>query len=735
MPSASSRLVLGSLSVSQIQKYLPKRWKQNGARMNVRIENNHALLETHTIDNESMIDRLLNSLKDFASQGHLLKAFQTFSLIQLHAVSRATYHELFVRSLSSLLLSCTSGRSVLQGKQLHGQIICLGFEQHPILPPKLVNFYSNVYLFDDAHAITENSNILDPLAWNILISSYVRNGLFGKALCTYRQMVSKGIRPDNFTYPSVLKACAEKLDSAFGREVHESIDASSHGWNLFVHNSLVSMYGKIGELNIARHLFDKMPERDAVSWNAMISAYASKGLWKEAFELFEAMCEGGIDLNIITWNTIAGGCLRTGNFNGALELLSRMRYCGSHLDSVALLIGLSACSHIGAIKLGREIHGFGVRNYLDGYDNLRNALITMYSRCYDLRHAYILFQLIKSKSIITWNCIISGYAHLDRYEDASFLLREMLDSGVELNYVTIASILPLCARVANLQHGKEFHCYVMRRAEFDDYLLLWNALVDVYARSGKVLEAKKVFDSMSSRDEVTYTSLIAAYGTQGDGHTALRLFDDMNKYQIKPDHVTMVAILSACSHSGLVNEGKMLFEKMSTFYGIVPCLEHFACLADLFGRAGLLQKAKEIITKMPYRPTSSMWATLLGACRIHGDKVMGEWVAEKLLEMRPENSGYYVLISNVYAAAGCWDKLAKVRTFMRDQGVRKDPGCAWVDVGSGFLPFLVGDTSQPRAKELYAVLDGLTELMKDVGYVDRKEFISNDEQLEEIYCC
>ncbi|XP_015580169.2 pentatricopeptide repeat-containing protein At1g71490 [Ricinus communis] len=729
MTSASSRFALRGLSMSQIQKFIPKKWK--GSTKEIDLQKNYPILGECKSGNESMIENLVNSLKEFASQGNLLKAFKTFSLIQRHA-SCSTSDDVVLHSVSSLLLSCVNLKSLSQGKQLHTLIISLGFEQHPIIVPKLVTFYTNFDLLADAHTITENSNILHPLPWNLLISSYVRNGLHGEALSAYKQMTHKGIRPDKFTYPSVLKACGEKLDIAFGKKLHASINASCLGWNLFVHNSLVSMYAKTGELSTARCLFENMLERDDVSWNTMISGYASKGMWKEAFELFGKMRVEGIELNIITWNTIAGGCVQSGNFEEALELLSHMRSYGIDMDSVATIIGLGACSHIGAIKLGREIHGSAIRSFYDGVDNVKNALITMYSRCKYLRHAYNLFQSTRTKNIITWNSMLSGYTHMDRSEEASFLFREMLLSGIEPNYVTIASILPLCARVANLQHGKEFHCYILRRAGFKDYLLLWNSLVDMYARSGKVLEAKRLFDSISRRDEVTYTSLIAGYGIQGEGREALKLFDEMKKRHIKPDHVTMVAVLSACSHSGLVTEGIKLFELMPSAYGIIPRLEHFACMVDLFGRAGLLHKAKEMITRMPYRPSSAMWATLLGACRIHGNAEIGEWAAEKLLEMRPENSGYYVLIANMYAAAGCWSKLAKVRTYMRDLGVRKAPGCAWVDVGSGFFPFLVDDTSKPHVNKLYPLLEGLTELMKDAEYVGKENVGSVDDVIEAI---
>ncbi|KAK1560217.1 hypothetical protein Q3G72_023692 [Acer saccharum] len=251
----------------------------------------------------------------------------------------------------------------------------------------------------------------------------------------------------------------EMLDVGFGREVHRAIDAGIDEWDLFLHNALVTMYGRFWEVGVAHCLFDKMPVRDTVSWNTMISIYASKGMWDEAMEFFEKMLEQDFEVNIITWNTIAGGYWRKGNFNSALRLISRMILRGAYLDPVAIIIGLGACSHIGAIKLDKQIHGYAICSSYDKFDNVRNALITMYARGQDLERAYMMFRLVEEKSIITWNSMLSGYSHMDRSEEASFLFKELLLSGIEPNYVTIVSILPLCAWVANLQHGEEFHCY------------------------------------------------------------------------------------------------------------------------------------------------------------------------------------------------------------------------------------------------------------------------------------
>ncbi|CAN1235626.1 Pentatricopeptide repeat-containing protein At1g71490 [Linum perenne] len=737
MPSSSSRLPLkGLLSVAEIQKFIPKKWKQVAATKPVDtaiIEHPVSVRHSYAVkDGRIMLSFLVSCIKDHASQGNLCKAFETFSLLQRHALRIASARDCFVDSISCLLFSCADWESSWQGRQIHGHLISLGLDRDPVLVPKLVTFYTKFDFLIEAHSIVEDANIMHALPWNLLISAYVRNELYGKALASYTRMVSKGVRPDNFTYPSVLKACGEESDLGFGKEVHSDIKASRNGWSLFVQNSLISMYGKTGELGVARSLFDEMPSRDGVSWNAIISGYALKGMCDEALELSEKM-QAEVDcINNITWNTVAGCFLRARNFLGVLSVLSKMRKFDVQVDSVAVMSGLSACSHIGARKLGAQLHGFAVCNGYDGLVNVRNALITMYSRCKDPRQAYVVFSLMETKTVVTWNSIISGYSYLDLSEEASSVFREMLLTGVEPNYVTIVSTLPICARVANLRHGKEFHSYVLKRPVFQDYLLIWNALVEMYARSGKLPEARRLFDSMNTRDEVTYTSLIAAYGVQGEGQTALQLFDEMNRCKIKPDHVTMVAVLSACSHSGLVTEGEILFRKMVTLYDIVPRLEHFDCMVDLFGRAGLLNRAKEIVVTMPYSPTPAIWATLIGACRIHGNKDIGEWAATHLLEMKPGTSGYYVLIGNMYADAGNWDKLAEVRTLMRNVGVKKAPGCASVDVGSGFRHFSVGGSCDEQEYELYSVLDGMTELMKDVGRDASEDVSSEDEALQAV---
>ncbi|XP_010477553.1 PREDICTED: pentatricopeptide repeat-containing protein At1g22830-like [Camelina sativa] len=666
MPSSRSILIRG-LTVSQFFKFIPHSWKQPRRPISKP-------------QYESFPATLFRSFRYCIAHGRFYEAFRAFSLLRHQSCS----HEFVFRSAVSLLSTCVEFNEFVSGQQIHAYCISSGLEFDPVLVLKLVTFYSAFNLLDEAQTITENSDIFHPFPWNVLIDSYVRNKRFEESVSVYKRMMSKGVRPDEFTYPSVLKACGALLDFASGRVVHGSIEVSSHRCSLYVCNALISMYKRFGKVDIARRLFERMSERDAVSWNAVINCYASEGNLEEALELFERMLQSGVEATVVTWNTLAGGCLKIGNYVGALNCVLEMRNYNVGLDSVAMINGLKACSHIGELRLGKVFHCLAVSSGFHKIDNVRNSLITLYSRCGDLRHAFLVFQEIEVNSLSRWNSIISCYAHNMRSEETSFLLREMLRSGFHPNYVTLASILPLCARVANLQHGKEIHCYILRRQSFNDCLILWNSLFDMYVKSGEVIAAKRVYDSMSKRDEVTYTSLIGGYGMIGKGEVALSLFKEMIRSGMKPDHVTMVAVLSACSHCNLVRQGQTWFGKMQSVFGIHPRLEHYSCMVDLYCRAGHLAAARKIFLNIPYEPSSAMCATILKACLIHGNTDIGEWAADKLLlEIKPEHLGHYMLLADMYAATGSWNKLATVKTSLSDMCLQKAHEFALMETDSG----------------------------------------------------
>lgn len=460
-------------------------------------------------------------------------------------------------------------------------------------------------------------------------------------------MVESGITVTKYAYSSVLCACGEVGDLGLGREIHASMSTAKVDLDLCASNSLLSMYVKCGAVDSARRMFDGMPMKDVITWNTMISGYVSAGMWVEAYELLPWM-QKGPGVNTVTWNAIVAGNLQLENYLEALRLISRMRISGQTMDHVTLINALKACCRVKSVKIGKEIHAVAIRIHCDALENIVNALITMYSRCKNTSSPHILFRLSAIHSLISWNAMIAGISHAGKVDQTYQLFREMIGSGMQPNEVTVIVMLSLCTRVMNLKHGQELHCYVTKWG-FEDHLVLGNSLIGIYAKLRSMAVALRLFDMMRVRDVVSYTLLIAGYGMQREGATSLKLFHEMISSGIEPDHVTMVAILSACSHSVLVNEGLLLFDHMVTIYGVVPQVEHFSCIVDLYCRAGLVKKAEELINHMPVEPSRAMLATVVGACRIHGNTEIGLRAAKKLFEMNNGNPSHQTLAGNVSA--------------------------------------------------------------------------------------
>ena len=543
--------------------------------------------------------------------------------------------------------------------------------------------------------------------------------------------MDRGIQPDSFTYPSVLKACGEVKDLDKGREVHEMIikdnDVAVMGWNVYVCNALVSMYAKCGDMNSARKLFDEMPERDAVSWNSIVSAYASIGCWDEAFELFGRMRMEEKEPNVVTWNIAAGGFLKRGSFLEALRLISSLKECNACVDSVTAIIALNACSRLGVVRWGKEVHGLALRHLFHELENVQNSLISMYLNCRYLSSAETLFSSKTKNQLVSWNCMISGYAAQNLVGETSQLFREMVRKlKLQPNHVTIVAILSMFGRLADLRRGRELHGYIAKQPRVRP---VWNSLIDMYCKSGRVRDARSVFDTMNDdRDQISYTSMIAGLGMEGDCWAALELFREMTACsKMKLDGIAIVAVLSACSHAGLVSEAEQIFNGMVSCYKMAPKLEHYSCLVDLYGRAGQLEKAARVIEVMPMEPTAEMWAALLAACQSCQNTEVGNKAAGGLLKAGTDNPGHYVLAANMYASSGQWEELSRIRTMMRDLGLRKVPGRAWLSLENGVYTFVVEDRESGCAEEIYTCLARLSDQMRDAGYVCHGIHISMEE--------
>ncbi|KAG2581114.1 pentatricopeptide repeat-containing protein At1g71490-like [Panicum virgatum] len=422
----------------------------------------------------------------------------------------------FPASLSSLLFSCTAERARFPGEQVHARAVALSLGAHPSVLPRLASFYIALGDLPAARAAVEHAaGKARAFPWNLLIWGYADRGLWGDVVLAYARMLALGVAADRFTYPSVLRACGELRDATVGRGIEQLIQRWGYGLDMYVWNALVGMYAKCGQLEDARRVFDGMPARDVVSWNAMVSGYASTGMWGEAFGLLQRVPGA----NIVTWNIVAAGNLKAGNDGEVMRLVSQMRSShGPGLDFVAVVIGLKACGRNGCLRIVRELHGVAVRLCLDRLERVECSLITMYSRCQMMRFAYRLFRTCSVRSMATWNSLLAGFAFMDQVEEAMLLFREMTGSDVFPNDVTVLTMLSLSARFGHLCHGREMHCYIIKRG-LSGSNLLQNSLVDMYSKSRQMAAARRVFDQMQCQDRHAYTSLILGYGMQREGVT------------------------------------------------------------------------------------------------------------------------------------------------------------------------------------------------------------------------
>ncbi|CAL5029333.1 unnamed protein product [Urochloa decumbens] len=586
-------------------------------------------------------------------------------------------------SLSSLLFSCTAGRARFPGEQVHARAVALGLAGHPSVLPRLASFYIALGDLPAARAAVERAaGEARAFPWNLLVWGYAGRGMWGDVVLAYGKMLALGVGADRFTYPSVLRACGELRDAAVGRGIEQRVQRWRYGLDMYVWNALVGMYAKCGELEDARRVFDGMPARDIVSWNAMVSGYALAGMWGETFELLQRVP----GVNIVTWNVVAAGNLKVGNYDEVMRLVSQMRsFHGAGLDSVTVVVGLKACGRNGYLRLGRKLHGVAVRLCMDRFERVECSLITMYSRCEMMSSAYRLFRTCSVQSVATWNSLLAGFAFMDQVQEAMLLFRKMIESAVFPNDVTVLTMLSLSARFGHLRHGREMHCYILKHG-LSGCNLLQNSLVDMYSKSRQMAAAQRVFDQMQCQDRHAYTSLILGYGMQREGVVSLKLFDEMIASNVKVDHVTMVAVLSACSHSGLVTQGQLRFAEMIDVFCIAPRVEHLSCMVDLYWREGLLRMAEEIIDKMPFQPTAAMLATLIEACRIHGKTEIGDRAAKRLLAMRTNNPSHYKLVANMYMSAKRWPELAKVRSLMSTMELNMIPAHSLLETEYDICP-------------------------------------------------
>ncbi|KAL1210082.1 Pentatricopeptide repeat-containing protein [Cardamine amara subsp. amara] len=522
----------------------------------------------------------------------------------------------------------------------------------------------------------------DVFSWNSVIADLARSGDSAEALRAFSSMRKLSLYPNRSSFPCAIKA------------------------------SLIVMYSTCGQLKDARKVFDEIPKRNIVSWTSMIRGYDLNGNSLDAVSLFKDL-------------------LVEENENGD---------CGDHeddgamlLDSMGMVSVISACSRVAAKGLTESIHSFVIKRGFDRGVSVGNTLLDAYAKGGEggVAVARKIFDQIVDKDRVSYNSIMSVYAQNGMSNEAFEVFHRLVkDKVVTFNSITLSTVLLAVSHSGALRIGKCIHDQVIRMGLEDD-VIVGTSIIDMYCKCGRVETARRVFDRMKNKNVRSWTAMIAGYGMHGHAAKALELFPVMIDSGVRPNYITFVSVLAACSHAGLHVEGWRWFNAMKGRFGVEPGLEHYGCMVDLLGRAGFLKKAYDLIQTMKMKPDSIIWSSLLAACRIHKNVELAEISVARIFELDPSNCGYYMLLSHIYADAGRWKDVERVRMVMKNRGLVKPPGYSLLELNGQVHVFLIGDEEHPQREKIYEFLAELNMKLLEAGYVSNTASVYHDVDEEE----
>ncbi|OVA14957.1 Pentatricopeptide repeat [Macleaya cordata] len=589
--------------------------------------------------------------------------------------------------------------SILQGlreleplQQVHGRIITSGLEHNIFLSNRLMNSYASCGVLTVAELIFHRIRCKTVVSWTILISGFAKNDFYNEAFEVFCKMKMSGFLPNAVTLTSILPVFANLGLIQFGRSVHCLLIRFGLEINIFVETSLVDMYAKCGLLSVARKQFDAMPEKNVVSWNAIISGYSDYGFGEEALHLFKTMQRNGFTADFITVMSL-----------------------------------IAACSSIACLQIGYLIRSFTIRS---GFDNdllVKTALMEMYVKLKCVEDAFRIFnEEMLVKDVVTWTLMLSSFSDAGYGNKAMDILNEMITmDGISLDSVALMGMISSCSKSGSMQQGRRVHGLTIKTG-FEDYTFVGSAFIDMYSNCGSLDSAKKFFEGMEETDVVCWNSMIAGLGMNGYGDDAVDLFLRMKGSGIEPNNSTFVCVLCACSHAGMVDKGLQIFDLMFKKWNIVPNLQHYSCIVDLLGRAGQLDDAYSLINNMPLKPDAGVYGALLAACNVHRNIKLGLEISQKLFQLELNDAGYYVLLSNMHATAGNWEGVKMTRVSLRSKGLKKDPGRSSIEIDRTVHTFMAGDKYHPQYPEISDFLRSLIERIEAAGHVPDTKFVFQD---------
>ncbi|GAA0141561.1 hypothetical protein LIER_02680 [Lithospermum erythrorhizon] len=559
----------------------------------------------------------------------------------------------------------------------------------------ILSLYVKASDFSNAEKLFDEMPQRDVRSWTILISGYSRRvTLYRKGLEYFRLMVSEGVvLPNEFTLASVFKCCGNDDRKGVG------LGKSVHGWifrNLFrivfdvaLQNAVLDFYAKCGSMRNAGRLFELMENKSSVSWNIMMTTYLREGDVEKSVEFFRKIPRK----DTASWNTMIDGLRERGFDRISMEMLHEMVKVGPLFDEVTFSTSLALVSSVHNLELGRQIHGRILRMGMNEDAFIRGSLIDMYCKCGRMNVASIIFNNFQHcrvrrgssrvllddlmEQTISWNTMISGYLQNGMINEALNCFRALINEKAELNEYTLASILSASGGASLLDLGEQVHANILKCGHMED-VVLSSSMIDMYSKCGNLDKAWSFFRQAKTLNVVLWTTMISSYATHGHGDEAINLFEMMRRKGILPNEVTFVGVINACSHSGLVQEGCNYFRMMTEVYGILPAVEHFTSMVDLFGRAGRLNEIIDFINVNGISHFVAVWSAFLSSCYLHKNVDMAKWVSRKLLELDSSVASSYILLSNTCSAHHIWDEAATLRSLMQERKIQKLPGQSWI---------------------------------------------------------
>ncbi|KAF7836540.1 pentatricopeptide repeat-containing protein [Senna tora] len=592
------------------------------------------------------------------------------------------------QSYESLFKLCGKLGALSDGKLFHNRLQQMADKHSGLLDNYILQMYCNCRSFRDAEKLFDEMINRDLSSWTIIMSAYAREGYLDKAIRLFSHMLDLGIRPSPSIFSSLIGSLTNPSVLDLAKQIHSHLIRIGMTANVSFDTAISNMYVKCGWLEAAEVVANKMSRKNAVACTGLMVGYTQAARPRDALVLFAKMISEGVKL-----------------------------------DEFVFSIALKACAALGDLDLGRKIHAYSVKLGLESEVSVGTPLVDFYVKCARFKSARQAFESIKEPNDFSWSAIITGCCQNGRFDEALKIFKSLRSKGVVLNSFIYTNIFQACSALSDLVYGAQVHADAIKKGQIS-YLCGESAMITMYSKCGQLDYAHQAFLSLEKPDTVAWTAIICAYAYHGKASEALTLFNKMQESGIRPNAVTFIGVLNACSHSGLVKVGKKYLNSMLGEYGVNPTIDHYNCMIDIYSRAGLLQEALEMIRSLPYKPDAMSWKSLLGGCWRHRNLEIGMIAAENVFKLDPSDSATYVIMFNLYASAGKWEEAAQFRKMMAERNLRKELSCSWITLKGKVHRFVVGDRHHPQTEQIYSKLKQL-----DIAFNKGEDCLLNEEDV------